>query len=219
MRIASAMRPISHANLGINMVASIFSPIVAVIAFFFSNDQLEGSAAAPNQAWPCGATAIFVAARLSDYPIQASDIEHVIPVDAEKAMSLLELEQHAKNLGIYTSRTKVISFTEANFAHPLIARLRIGEEGHFVVLYGANQRGIQVFDFPHGPKFIAPRKLREIWEGHALIVPRRSVVPALKAQESQIQWMHGATQIFLLTALCLYLFDAPWPKPKKLVTT
>jgi ABC-type bacteriocin/lantibiotic exporter with double-glycine peptidase domain len=146
--------------------------LLAIGALFGAAAEDRAEVVAPKiESLSCGPSSLSVAARLVGRRVDGEQLELLQAISAAReTVTLQEVKQAAEAAGCATRAVSYASEEIPNARLPIIVAVRWRRESppHFVVLYGASDRGVQVLDYPHEPQFVPVEMLRSAWDGRGL---------------------------------------------------
>jgi len=177
---------------GISMTQRFFLLLIVILNSF------ELFASQEDTRIACGPRVVSVAKRIVDgREIDPAELNRAFNGALDNSHSLADLATAAKTMGL------VAKFVELDPRNPglsrdptLVAITRNGvPSSHFVVVYGRDEKVVQIIDYPRPPVFVELREFAEVWNGEGIVLSAAKV--GLSA------WTSDFPNLFQLVLICV----------------
>jgi ABC-type bacteriocin/lantibiotic exporter with double-glycine peptidase domain len=165
------------------------------LCLFAADSQVSDAQKDPR----CGSKCLYLALQLLDRPVEFTELERLLGEPSGAGYTLADLEAVARKLG---AETLGVQTTFANLARRpgRFACLAHIDGGHFVLFHDVSDGRVSVVDPPR--TYELPRDtLQTRWQGQALLLANRPLIPEEKLGKSWLPWLVGAAGLAALAGL------------------
>ncbi len=155
----------------------------------------------------CGPSSLSVAARLLGREVSPSELAGVTEGGLDRIYSLEELRVAAGRLGFETMPARCSPEFLTRVDAPMIVAVdgtNSNPDGaHFVVLFGADAKQVQLIDYPRPPQLVSYQTLGRHWDGRGLFITNTPKELAVLEAEfgPRVPWESWAASVVLAASV------------------
>ncbi len=146
----------------------------------------------------CGPRVVSIAKRIIDgREIDPAELDRAFNGALDSSHSLADLANAAKAMGLAAKYVDLDARNPGLSRDPtLVPITRNGiPSSHFVVVFGRDEKVVQIIDYPRPPVFVELREFAEVWNGEGIVLSA--------AKDGLAAWTSDFPNLFQLVLLCV----------------